>query len=440
MLVCAHELFLQCFKLYFFAEFPREDIKITLGDGKTKDGTSFKTTPFDIAKSISSQFAKQVIVAKVKYSRRVATLDEGLLNPEAEEGKDEQDQWFYWDANRSLEGDCELILYKFDNAEGQETFWHSSAHVLGEVLENEFGVKLTIGPPTETGFFYDSYTGDNIFKEDHYPLIEKAAQKVVKESQSFDRLVLSKDEALELFGDNPFKVALITDKIPEGGKVTAYKCGKLIDLCTGPHIPSTKLIKAFKVTKNSASQWLSKVENDKLQRVYGISFPSQKEMDEYMHRVEEAAKRDHRHVGVQQNIFMINELSPGCAFMEPKGSYIYNKLTDMMREEYKVRGYQEVLSPNIYNLKLWKTSGHYAKYKENMFIFSVENRGFAMKSMNCPGHCLMFAEQLRSFRELPIRFADFGVLHRNEISGALSGLTRVRRFQQDDAHIFCTQE
>lgn len=187
--------------------------------------------------------------------------------------------------------------------------------------------------------------------------------------QQFDRLVLTKEEALELFGDNPFKVSLITDKIPAGARVTAYKCGRLIDLCTGPHIPSTKLIKAFKVTKNSASNWLGQVENDTLQRVYGITFPSKAEMDDYIHRMEEAAKRDHRTVGVQQNIFMINELSPGCAFMEPKGAFIYNKLTELIRTEYKVRGYHEVLSPNIYNLKLWKTSGHYAKYKENMFIF-----------------------------------------------------------------------
>lgn len=283
-------------------------------DGTVKTGKSFETSPYDIAKGISSQFAEKVIVAKVKYSKRVATLDEGLINPEAEEGKEEQDQWFYWDVLRKLEGDCELILYKFDNEEGRECFWHSSAHILGQVLEIEYGVKLTIGPPTSDGFFYDSYTGTNIFKEDDYPKIEKAATKVISDKQKFDRLVLSKKEALELFGDNPFKVAFISDKIPDGGRVTAYRCGKLIDLCTGPHISTTKIIKAFMITKNSATNWLSKVENDSLQRIYGITFPSKKEMDEYKHRMEEAKKRDHRNLGKQQNIFNFNELSPGCAF------------------------------------------------------------------------------------------------------------------------------
>jgi threonyl-tRNA synthetase len=279
---------------YFLTEFPNDDIIITMPDGSEKKGKAFVTKPYDVAKGISSQFADKCIVAKVKYEKRVATLDEGLLNPEAEDDKDEQDQWFYWDMMRVLEGSCKLFLYKFDNEEGRETFWHSSAHVLGQVLEEEYGVKLTIGPPTENGFFYDSYTGKNIFKEEDYGSIEKAAKKVCDSKQQFDRLVLTKEEALELFGDNPFKVSFISDKIPAGGKVTAYKCGRLIDLCTGPHIPSTKIIKAFKVTKNSASSWLGKVENDSLQRVYGITFPSKKEMDEYVHRMEEAAKRDHR--------------------------------------------------------------------------------------------------------------------------------------------------
>jgi len=220
--------------------------------------------------------------------------------------------------------------------------------------------------------------------------------------------------------------------------VTAYKCGDLIDLCTGPHVPSTKMIKAFKVMKNSAAYWLADAQNDSLQRVYGISFPSKKELDEYIHFKEEAEKRDHRTVGRQQKLFDSHELSPGSAFFYPAGTIIYNKLVNMIRDEYRVRGYQEVLSPNIFNLKLWKTSGHYSAYKDNMFMWKIEGHGFGMKPMNCPAHCLMFDNNIRSYKELPIRFADFGVLHRNEISGALSGLTRVRRFQQDDAHIFCT--
>lgn len=240
-----------------------------------------------------------------------------------------------------------------------------------------------------------------------------------------------------MFGENPFKVALITSKIPDGGKMTAYKVGHLIDLCTGPHIPTTKLIKAFKVMKNSSSYWLGKAGNDSLQRVYGVTFPSKKEMDEHVALLEEAAKRDHRTIGRQQELFDMNQLSPGCAFFFPKGAFIYNKLMDLIRDQYRIRGYKEVITPNIFNLNAWKTSGHYEKYKDDMFILKSEDQGFGMKPMNCPGHCLMFGNTTRTYRELPIRYADFGVLHRNELSGALSGLTRVRRFCQDDAHHFC---
>ena len=254
---------------------------------------------------------------------------------------------------------------------------------------------------------------------------------------------MTKIEALKLFGDNPFKVSLITNKIPDGSRVTAYRCGTLIDLCTGPHIPSTDVIKAWKVMKNSSANWLGKVDNDSLQRVYGITFPDKKLMKEHITRIEEAAKRDHRRVGKAQRLFDHHEWAPGCAFMYPDGTFIYNKLVDMIREQYRVRGFQEVISPNLYNLKLWKTSGHYVNYKDNLFAIPPsdgEVNGFGVKPMNCPGHCLMFANELRTYRELPLRFADFGVLHRNEIHGALSGLTRVRRFQQDDAHQFCTME
>jgi len=277
--------------------FPHEAIKVTMPDGSVKEGTSFKTSPYDIACGISKQFADKIIVAKVKYTKRVATLDEGLLNPEAEDDKGEQDQWFAWDVMRVLEGDCDLLLFKFDDPYGKETFWHSSAHVLGETLENEYGVHLTHGPPTDQGFFYDSYAGKDIFTEKNYKDIEKAAQKIVSEKQNFERLVLTKEDSLKLFGSNPFKQSIITGKIPDGGKVTAYRCGNLIDLCTGPHIPTTKIIKAFKIMKNSASLWLGKQGNDQLQRIYGVTFPSKKEMDEHIHLIEEAAKRDHRTIG-----------------------------------------------------------------------------------------------------------------------------------------------
>lgn len=243
-----------------------------------------------------------------------------------------------------------------------------------------------------------------------------------------------------MFGDNPFKVATISGKIKDGKSVTAYRCGDLIDLCTGPHIPSTQLIKGFKVMKNSATNWLGKVTNDSLQRIYAISFPSQKQLDEYIHFREEAERRDHRIIGNQQKLFTHFGLAPGCAFWYPQGAHIYNKLIEFIRDQYRVRGYQEVITPNIFNLNLWKQSGHYEKYKENMFLFKSEGAGFGLKSMNCPSHCVMFEHGVHSYRDLPLRYADFGVLHRDEVSGALCGLIRVRRFQQDDAHIFCTPD
>ena len=206
-------------------------------------------------------------------------------------------------------------------------------------MEIEYGVQLCHGPPTESGFFYDSYSGNDIFHEEDYPAIEKVAAKIVSDKQTFHRLIMTKEEALELFKYNPFKVSLISNKIPEGGRVTAYRCGQLIDLCTGPHIPTTKMIKAFKVMKNSSAYWLGKAGNDSLQRVYGISFPSKKDLDEYIHLMQEAARRDHRTIGQQQDLFHMHHLSPGCVFMYPKGNVVYQSLINMIRNEYRVRGY-----------------------------------------------------------------------------------------------------
>jgi threonyl-tRNA synthetase len=225
--------------------------------------------------------------------------------------------------------------------------------------------------------------------------------------------------------------------VPDGTSSTVYRCGPLIDLCLGPHIPHTGRIKAMKVTKNSSSYFLGDAKNDSLQRIYGISFPDNKLMKEYEKYMEEASKRDHREIGKNQELFFFHEYSPGSCFFLPLGTRIYNTLMEFIRSEYRKRGFTEVITPNVYNTKLWEESGHWQNYKENMFSFEVEKQTYALKPMNCPGHCLMFAHSERSYRDLPIRFADFGVLHRNELSGALTGLTRVRRFQQDDAHIFC---
>ncbi|KAI8056534.1 uncharacterized protein B0P05DRAFT_560058 [Gilbertella persicaria] len=391
---------------------PREPITITLPDGTTKEGTSWETTPMSIAAGIAKSLAERTIISKV----------DGEL----------------WDLGRPLEKSCKLELLDFENEEGKMVFWHSSAHMLGEACERHYGCNLCIGPPLkEGGFYYEMGLQERVVSQQDYPSLEELVSKVAKEKQQFERLVISKEDILEMFKHNPYKVHIINDKIPDGTSTTVYRCGPLIDLCRGPHVPHTGRVKAFTVTKNSASYFLGDAKNDSLQRIYGISFPDKKLMTEYKKFIEEAAKRDHRKIGKEQELFFFHELSPGSAFMLPHGARVYNALMALIKDEYQVRGFTEVITPNMFNLKLWNQSGHAQKYKENMFCLEVDKEEFALKPMNCPGHCLMFGHKERSYRDLPVRFADFGVLHRNEFSGALSGLTRVRRFQQDDAHIFC---
>jgi threonyl-tRNA synthetase len=420
----------------------KREIDITLPDGKIMKGKCWETTGLEIAKRISKKLAEVVVACKVVYSKK----DQSEFGGEVADvdGDDDHhiqlDKGELYDLTRPFEGDCSLELLKFDDPLGKTVFWHSSAHILGASLEAEFGGYLCAGPPLENGFFYDVYIGEHRITPDHYDRIEKRFKKIAEENHSFQKIYLTKQEALQLFKDNPFKVQLLTHKIPDTAIVTAYRSGSLIDLCTGPHLPTSKLVKAFKITKTSAAYWLGKNTNDDLQRVYGVSFPSDKQLDEYVKLQEEIEKRDHRNIGTGQELFFFSQLSPGSAFFYPAGAVIYNRLIDLIRREYKVRGYSEVITPNMYSNTLWQTSGHWAKYKDNMFTFKVEEQDFGLKPMNCPGHCILFDSILRSYKELPLRFADFGVLHRNELSGALSGLTRVRRFQQDDAHIFCTVE
>lgn len=398
------------------AKKPREPIKITLKDGTVIDGTSWETTPFQIAKDISKSLLDRVFISKVN----------GEL----------------WDLERPFEGDATLELLDFENDEAKKVFWHSSAHVLGEATENVFGAHLCFGPPTDDGFFYDMSidNGEKAVAASDFPALETNAKAAIKQKQKFERLLVSKEDLLKMFHYNKYKKALIESKVPDGTMTTVYRCGPLIDLCRGPHVPHTGRIKAFKLLKNSASYFLGDANNDSLQRIYGVSFPDKKLMDAHLKFLEEAAKRDHRKIGREQELFMFHEMSPGSCFWLPHGTRIYNTLNAFLRDEYRDRGYEEVITPNMYNANLWKTSGHWENYKENMFTMEVEKDTFGLKPMNCPGHCLMFKARERSYRELPWRVADFGVIHRNEFSGALSGLTRVRRFQQDDAHIFCRQD
>lgn len=410
------------------ASMPRVPITIVLKDGAKKEATAWETTPMDIARGISKSLADRLCIAKVN----------GDL----------------WDLERPFEGkeneEIKLELFDFESDEGRRVFWHSSAHVLGEACECNLGAHICLGPPTDDGFFYEMALKDTL-KEDKdaeertisqadFPNLEGVAKNVIKEKQKFERLVMSKEDLLKMFHYSKFKTYLVQTKIPDGGSTTVYKCGKLIDLCVGPHIPHTGRIKAFKLLKNSSSYFLGDANNESLQRVYGISFPDKKLMDAHLKFLAEASMRDHRKIGKEQELFLFNEMSPGSCFWLPHGTRIYNTLVDLLRSEYRKRGYEEVITPNMYNSKLWETSGHWANYKENMFTFEVEKETFGLKPMNCPGHCLMYKARERSYRELPWRVADFGVIHRNEFSGALSGLTRVRRFQQDDAHIFCTQD
>lgn len=251
---------------------------------------------------------------------------------------------------------------------------------------------------------------------------------------------MTKEELLEMFKYNKYKQHIIKDKIPDGTSTTVYRNGPLIDLCRGPHVPDTGRIETFQIMKNSASYFLGDAANDSLQRIYGISFPDKKQMAAHLKFLEEASKRDHRLIGKQQELFFFDDISPGSAMWLPHGMRIHSAIVDYIKEQYWKRDYQEVMTPNMFHVDLWKASGHMAHYAEDMFVFDVDKDKFGLKPMNCPSHCLLFRHRDRSHKELPLRLADFGVLHRNEASGALSGLTRVRRFQQDDAHIFCRED
>lgn len=401
-------------------EVPKGPFKVTLPDGNARE-VAAGYTPLDVAKDISQGLAQNVVAAKVN------------------------DQM--WDLTRPFESDCNLQLLKFDSPEGKKVFWHSSAHILGQALELKFGCKLTIGPPLKDGgFYYDMSLVDQVgegekkksnFGQEDYGDIDKLVAQILKDKQPFERISLTKAEALELFKDNKYKQELISEKVKEGDLTSAYRCGPLIDLCKGPHLPHTGKVGAFAVWKNSSAYWKGDSARDSLQRVYGMSFPSKKEFAEWKKQQEEAEARDHRVQGKKQELFFFHPLSPGSCFFLPRGARLYNKLHEFIRGEYRKRGYTEVVTPNMFNKDLWETSGHWQNYKDNMFNFQVEGQDFALKPMNCPGHCLMFGHTSRSYKDLPLRFTDFGVLHRNELSGALSGLTRVRRFCQDDGHIFC---
>ncbi len=384
-------------------------ITITLPDASQKKYEK-GTNALHVASEIGPRLAKAAIAAKV----------DGQL----------------YDLTRPIEKDAKLEILTFDNPDGKHVLWHSAGHIMASAVMKLYpNAKLTIGPTWESGFYYDIEAEP--FRPDDLVKIEKEMEHIIKENSLFERRVISKKEALELFKKNKYKVEIINEL---DGELTVYKHGDFQDLCTGPHVPSTGIVKAFKLLKTSSSYWRADASREPLQRIYGVAFTEKKQLDDFLKLAEEAEKRDHRRIGKELDLFSIHEEGPGFIFFHPKGAIIYNVLIEFIRGEYKKRGYQEIRTPIILNKSLWERSGHWDHYKENMYFTKIDDRDFAVKPMNCPGAVLTYSSRTHSYRELPLRLAEFGIVHRHELSGVLSGLFRVRMFVQDDSHIFATPE
>ncbi len=336
-----------------------------------------------------------------------------------------------------------IKLVTTKSPEANEVIRHSAAHVMAQAVQAIWPeIKVTIGPVIENGFFYDFDSPRN-FSEDDLGMIEKKMQEIISADYPLQKEVWPTAKAIETFSKmgERFKVEIIKDLGDKGeSHVSIYHQGPWFDLCRGPHVQRTGQIKAFKLLSVAGAYWRGDEKNPMLQRIYATAFTDKKELDAYLHQVEEAKKRDHRKLGKELGLFYFHEWAPGSPFFTPRGTIVYNELLGLMRDMYRKYDYREVITPQIFDVNLFRTSGHYQNYKENMFFTQVEEREFSSKPMNCPSHCLLFASEKHSYRELPLRMADFGRLHRYEKSGAMSGLTRVRTFCQDDAHIFCTHE
>ena len=343
------------------------------------------------------------------------------------------------DLNHPLSDGDEVLLWSFDDAEGQEIFWHTSAHVLAQaVLRLWPDAEPTIGPPIENGFYYD-FANLTISDAD-FDKIEAEMKKIIKENHRPERIEYGgRSEALDTFKDNTYKAELIQG-FDDDQTFSAYQQGEFLDLCRGPHLPSLGKIKALKVMRTSGAYWRGDSDREMLTRIYGITFPDRKLLKEYLHRLEEAKKRDHKVIGPRLDLFSLREEAPGMPFIHPKGMHVWNALIAFWRELQDADGYSEIKTPVMMTRALWETSGHWANYRDNMFTSEIEDRDYAIKPMNCPGACLFFKASSHSYRELPMRVAELGLVHRYEASGALSGLFRVRSFHQDDAHIYMTRD
>ena len=331
--------------------------------------------------------------------------------------------------------------YTFENPEYRHTYWHTCSHIMAQAIKRLWPeVQLTIGPAIAEGWYYDIYAPFAFTPED-LTKIEEEMRKICKEKLKLERFELPRDEALELMKDNPFKVELIND-LPEGETISFYRQGEFVDLCAGPHLDSTGRVKgnALKLTACNASYWRGDASRESLQRIYGVAFPKKDELDAYLQRIEEAKKRDHRKLGKELGLFMLRDEGPGFPFFLPKGMVLRNTLIDYWREVHKRYGYVEISTPMILNRQLWERSGHWDHYKENMYTTVIDGEDYAIKPMNCPGGMLVYASEPHSYRDLPLRCGELGLVHRHELSGALHGLFRVRCFTQDDAHIFMTPD
>ena len=393
-------------------------INIKFPDGSVKQFES-GVTPLDIAKSISEGLARMILAAS--------------FNGEE------------WDISRPICSDGEIQLFKWDDKEGKHAFWHTSAHLLAEALQELYdGIQFGIGPAIENGFYYDIDPGENVITSADFPKIEKKMQEIVARKEAVVRSDISKADALKSFGDKgqTLKCELISEL--EDGHITTYTQGNFTDLCKGPHIPSTEPIKAVKVLSIAGAYWRGDEKRPQLVRVYGISFPKKKMLDEYLTMLEEAKKRDHRKLGKEMELFTFSQnVGQGLPLWLPKGAMLRNRLQDMLSKIQRKYGYLPVITPHIGNKTLYVTSGHYAKYGKDSFQpihTPEEGEEYLLKPMNCPHHCEIFRSSPRSYKDLPLRYAEFGTVYRYEQSGELHGLTRVRSFTQDDAHLFCTPE
>ncbi|HEY8363837.1 MAG TPA: threonine--tRNA ligase [Tissierellaceae bacterium] len=387
-----------------------DKIKITLPDGSVKEYEK-GVKVLDVTKDISEGLARVALGAVVNG------VTKGL--------------------QETINEDATFRVVKFEDKEGKEIFWHTSSHIMALAVQRLFpDVKFAIGPAIDNGFYYDFDT-EHRFSPEDLEKIEEEMAKIVKEGHVLERFVMSREEAIEYFKEKnqPYKVELV-ESIPEGEEISFYKLGEFVDLCAGPHLYDVKKVKAIKLLSIAGAYWRGDENNKMLQRIYGITFEKKKDLDEYIERLEEAKKRDHRKLGKELDLFSIHEEGPGFPFFHPKGMIIRNILESFWREVHTKAGYEEIKTPLILNERLWHQSGHWDHYKENMYFTNIDNENYAIKPMNCPGSILIYKSKMHSYRDLPLRWAELGLVHRHELSGVLHGLMRVRSFTQDDAHLY----